>query len=1070
MPKNKKGRAAAKAKSKANEARQQGGKARGFAQNFVAGSQVARDVLDEDGKLHHDLSCRHIDTKHSANAISTAVGNFRFQGFNLGKNPESARTPNSKYKDAQQRAPPLRHSKVAFVSAGNQTPIVSTEEQEQVQISVPQEQEDVEMADGPDEFQNDFDASGLQPPTHNNEQTTTEQVNITEQIYTTKQVTTTTMTDTEVDLSQGAMAQMSIESSADVTGLDTDTAPSDFDMPTQSDAQLFMIDTSGDPDIKLTKADGKRPAPAVRDPSPAPSTSSEEVVLFSGRNKAQPKSIEDPVEKKAPAQTEMLKETGASVVQEPTISKRLKPHELQALSDEAGRAEEAANIQKEKAVKDVTNLQRRSPDKDDLLGPLERQLKTSQIQARVRPTAFPAGPMDGSPPTVYMPKQNAPEEVPWGPAPFGKWWKGEGAPQNVVDLQNLQEPFVAPPLKSPQSAQPGPSNGAENIADLQAEWKNTLREKRANFGGKTQSRKGKNNRKRQNRQLARMGDSMSDGEAALADYAQNLAQQQDEDESLLTQIIASQNPALKIKDPISGDGGDEYDSDYITTAEDSDDDSDDSSQDVRTTQDFRDDLYWAHPEIRDRHIREMAEAQARGEDEYDYNSSDLEKQLAIEEQEDYEDADDLRRRRVERMDDEKIARMFAKQQELGISGDELVIEDGDYSSPVSDTDEHEGFGDVDEAREGLERLQALRADKKSAMKMPKKERQGFFKESREASKAANGGKKKKGKKDTDFAFPSATGLVDFLESEEYGGIEDLGGFDIMDFERPSLNPRKTTGRRGQVPQEVEDLSDEELQTKLHKQWANDKEKKKAIKAHRNEQRMHGLLGANGGPADLNVKYHSGMNQLQLLTELTQFLFDEGRTSCPLPPMEKFDRRAVHAAVAKIGLNSKSVGKGRGRFTVVYKTKKTLIDDQALDKAIRSTGALKGFMKNNTYTGKTKQNKFNNTGRTTRPKRGGGVGEAGQNREGAVVAQHARELGAENKGHKLMEKMGWTKGMGLGSQNEGRLAPIEAMIKTNKSGLGQGSSSSKGAGSGQPGAFGFMKGKSGMGGRPDSDWE
>ncbi|GAB7361286.1 hypothetical protein MBLNU230_g1346t1 [Neophaeotheca triangularis] len=1015
MPKKTKGRA--KQKAKANEARQQGGKARKFADNFAAKSVLARDASDDE------------------------AGNIGFRGFSLGSKGKSSRP---------QQAQPLRHTQVAFVSAGNQTPIVSIEEEEvNTPVTAPQEQDDVDMVDGPDELQANIDASGLHSDEHPNK-----------------------MKDTDVD----AMAQMSIESSAEVTALDTDTAPSDFDMQPQSDAQLFVVDMAGDPDVRMTKADGKRPAPAVRDPSPTPSNSSEEVVVFSGRNKAQPKSIEDPVGKREPVNQK------EKVVQEPTISKRLKPHEKQALMD-ADRANNKANNQEKRneLVKDATNHPRtsrspskqrdsRSPDKDDLLGPLERSLRTSRTQAQTRPTAFPAGPMQEPVQALgLMPQQDVAEE-PWAPAPSGKWWKGEGAPQNVEDLRKLDmESFVAPPFRT---AEQGPSTGASKIADLQAEWKAALREKRAtNPGNKIQSRKGKNNRKRQNRQLVNMGDDMSDVEsaAAMADYVQNMKEQLNGDDSFEpSKFVERTSPAVDLDNLASGDGGDWVSDDSISILGDSDD-SDASSPDERTREDVEDDLYSAHPEILERHIREMAEAQAR--DEYDYDSSDFERQLAREEKEDYEDAEDLRLRRIERMDDETIARMLAKQQELGIPGDELVIETGDYSSPTSDDDEYDGFGDIDEARSGLARLQALQAGKKSATKMPQKDRKGFFREVRQASKAANGEKKGKKNKDTDFAFPSASGLASFLESEEYGGIEDLG-FDIMDFERPSLNPRKTTGRRGKLPQEIEDLLDEELQGELHRQWAKDKEKKKSVKAHREEQRMQGLLGTHGGPADLSAKYQSGITKPQLISELTLFLLDEGRTSCPLPPMQSSDRKAVHEAVAKIGLNSKSVGKQQARFTVVHKTGKTLINEEALLRAVRTTRGLKGFIKNNSYTGKTKSQHFDNkTGRTVRAKRQGGVGEAGMNREGAVVAQHAKELGKENKGHSMMEKMGWTSGTGLGAQRDGRVVPVEAMIKTTKSGLGQGSGKGSGGG-GQSSAFGFMKGKSGMGGRTgvDDEWD
>jgi hypothetical protein len=58
------------------------------------------------------------------------------------------------------------------------------------------------------------------------------------------------------------------------------------------------------------------------------------------------------------------------------------------------------------------------------------------------------------------------------------------------------------------------------------------------------------------------------------------------------------------------------------------------------------------------------------------------------------------------------------------------------------------------------------------------------------------------------------------------------------------------------------------------------------------------------------------------------------------------------------------------------------------------------------------------------------------REGEVVGQHARELTSENKGRLLLEKMGWSKGMALGTvDNKGIMVPIGHVMKKSRLGLG-----------------------------------
>ncbi|KAK3061983.1 squalene synthetase-like protein, partial [Teratosphaeriaceae sp. CCFEE 6253] len=55
----------------------------------------------------------------------------------------------------------------------------------------------------------------------------------------------------------------------------------------------------------------------------------------------------------------------------------------------------------------------------------------------------------------------------------------------------------------------------------------------------------------------------------------------------------------------------------------------------------------------------------------DLDSSELEDELEYTEREQWEDERDLHQRRQDAMTDEHLARLFAKQQELGIDGDEI---------------------------------------------------------------------------------------------------------------------------------------------------------------------------------------------------------------------------------------------------------------------------------------------------------------------------------------------------------------------------------------------------------------
>lgn len=58
-----------------------------------------------------------------------------------------------------------------------------------------------------------------------------------------------------------------------------------------------------------------------------------------------------------------------------------------------------------------------------------------------------------------------------------------------------------------------------------------------------------------------------------------------------------------------------------------------------------------------------------------------------------------------------------------------------------------------------------------------------------------------------------------------------------------------------------------------------------------------------------------------------------------------------------------------------------------------------------------------------------------NKPGTVVGSDAPEIASDNKGRKMLEKMGYKTGMGLGAEGGGITAPIEAVVRGGRWGLG-----------------------------------
>ena len=385
-----------------------------------------------------------------------------------------------------------------------------------------------------------------------------------------------------------------------------------------------------------------------------------------------------------------------------------------------------------------------------------------------------------------------------------------------------------------------------------------------------------------------------------------------------------------------------------------------------------------------------------GDDLDDLDSSDLESELEYNEREQWEDEADLRQRQMDGMTDEEIARLWAKQEELGLGADDMILFDDS------------GFGDVGAARAAISAFTTPRSGKKN--KAPSK---------RSSGKKSN-------------HFPDASLMADVLDQDPYNG------FDVMDFERPSLRSRPK-GRKsaGPMPEEL-GLSDDDLIAEITNSWEKDRSKKAARKAEREEQRKLGLLGSGGKTKkgnkfkpDLSMRYDEGISMLQVRVELRAFLDNDDFTTKAFPPMAKGDRKVLHEIAAKFNLKSKSIGSGKNRAPVLIKTSRTIeFSDEHFQRA-QST-VQRGFFRQPGKKGKSDKfaaDKNNKRG-------GGGAGGAAGYMNGEVVGGSAPEIAATNFGRKLMEKMGWQAGMALGKEgNNGLLVPVQARIKSGKAGLG-----------------------------------
>jgi len=381
------------------------------------------------------------------------------------------------------------------------------------------------------------------------------------------------------------------------------------------------------------------------------------------------------------------------------------------------------------------------------------------------------------------------------------------------------------------------------------------------------------------------------------------------------------------------------------------------------------------------------------EDDEDADSDEDEDEEALQDLIDNIDSEDDENARImdytSRMTDEQLARALAKQEELGLGSDEVVLFDGDAAASGDGIDK-DAFGIGDDF-------------------IP-------FSMSKHTS---NRGRSKRNKKQRD-SFPPAEAFADALDQDPYGA------FDIMDFERPSLRPKRK-GRKSDYPFDLEGLDDEDLRDNLMNTWTKDREKKATRKREREEARLIANLNAMEGSDPAVIK-----------SQIRQFLVQDV-DSLELSPMDAPIRAAVHRLAKALRLNSQSKGKeglGLGRYPVLTKTARTP------DYTVETIWEIDALMDTRKFFPKNLHKSYKTTRQMTsvvKARRGGGGGGVYSGvslRDGEEVAASAPEIGADNRGRAMLEKMGWTAGTGIGAiGNKGGLTPIKHVIKTTKAGLG-----------------------------------
>ncbi|KAL4246617.1 Splicing-associated domain-containing protein [Abortiporus biennis] len=250
-----------------------------------------------------------------------------------------------------------------------------------------------------------------------------------------------------------------------------------------------------------------------------------------------------------------------------------------------------------------------------------------------------------------------------------------------------------------------------------------------------------------------------------------------------------------------------------------------------------------------------------------------------------------------------------------------------------------------------------------------------------------------------------------------------GNIEIDDYEEMMGKPAKRK-------------KDKHIPSELQDQWDKDRAKKAENKEKRRLARLEvaadPLTPKKGGKKALKAAIAVSRldSDIQIPNRIVDFVTLEqqirrfledlgGRNSMVTPPADKATRKKVHELAECFNLKTKSHGKEGNRYTMLYKT--TLSGININEKKVRRI--MRSFT--STWQGPPVSN----------DRQRGKPQSLAKHREGEVVGHAAPKIGETNIGFKMLAAMGWAEGERIGLTSKGLEAPLTAVMKKTKLGLG-----------------------------------
>lgn len=183
---------------------------------------------------------------------------------------------------------------------------------------------------------------------------------------------------------------------------------------------------------------------------------------------------------------------------------------------------------------------------------------------------------------------------------------------------------------------------------------------------------------------------------------------------------------------------------------------------------------------------------------------------------------------------------------------------------------------------------------------------------------------------------------------------------------------------------------------------------------------------NSTSNDLFKKYEYGLHIQNIKDEFEEF-YSNNRDRLIFPPLDPNGNKTLTKFAKHYNMKTTKAGKGLHTHIMVDKIKKTR-------RSIPNYGLISQLLKQRPVfmriDVKRVQEDFVKTERFNLRVKG-----KFHIKEGEIVGENAPEIGSDNIGRRMLEKLGWTQGEGLGAEtNKGISEPVFARVKKGKVGL------------------------------------